>query len=366
MKADLPVPIEDLPARVDVVPGPRVDGIEPADLGQNESPEGHVAARDVLGAIVGEEHVDRPPGRMRDHLGPRRLVVRRDVRAAGAADVGRIEAEGEVVRPLRGRIGVAVEVGDEVLGGCLEAGVASHRQPTVVDLHQTHPGVLPGDFSGSIGRAIVDHHNLEPWIFEFAGLAEALVECCSSIVRADDDADRGPVEVKAANRSPVPAARGLERGARRAVLARHSETPAGHLGSAHPPVVGPREDARASDASLDRRLQLPVDCLRLVALAVRTFPRGYPHLSEYQRSISSQVLQLREIAPEVLATLEEDVEHQKIEVLEGQVLGRGVVGVCDQPVGILLPDDIDQVTEGVGHDVDAMPTQHVSRDLVAQ
>src|SRR5215207_8078075 len=53
MEADLPVAVEDLPARVHVVPGLGVDGVEPADLGENEFPKGHVAAGDVLGAIVG-------------------------------------------------------------------------------------------------------------------------------------------------------------------------------------------------------------------------------------------------------------------------------------------------------------------------
>jgi hypothetical protein len=48
------------PAQIHVVAGGSEAGIEPADRRQRRSPERHVAARDVLGLGVGEEHVHRP------------------------------------------------------------------------------------------------------------------------------------------------------------------------------------------------------------------------------------------------------------------------------------------------------------------
>ena len=45
--------------------------VEAADRLEARLPEGHVAAGDVLGDLVGQQHVDRPAGRVGDALGGR-------------------------------------------------------------------------------------------------------------------------------------------------------------------------------------------------------------------------------------------------------------------------------------------------------
>ena len=69
VEADLPLAVEHLPAQVDVVAGRRVDRVEAADLVEHAPPERHVAAGDVLGPVVGDQHVHRAARRRGDLLG---------------------------------------------------------------------------------------------------------------------------------------------------------------------------------------------------------------------------------------------------------------------------------------------------------
>ena len=197
-------------------------------------------------------------------------------------------------------------------------------------------------------------------------MPEALVQGGGGVVRADHDADRGPVEVEVANGSLVPAARDAKGGARRAILAGQPELPAGHPLSADPPLVRPREDACAGDPSLDRRLELPLQNVRLSLLAVRLLTRGNTDLPEHERPVTGQMLQLAEIAAEVLAALEKDVEHQEVDALQRQVLGGRIIGVGDQPAGVDLADDLDQLVERVRHGLQPVPAQDIGGNLVTQ
>ena len=136
---------------------------------------------------------------------------------------------------------------------------------------------------------------------------------------------------------------------------------------ADPPLVRPGEDAGSGDAALDCRLQLPVENLGLTFLPVhRTVLGGEAHLAQNERAITGQVMQPRQIATEVGAALEEDVEHEEVERLEGQILRRRVIGVGEQPVGVLGARGVDQVAQRVGDHVHPVPAQDVRRHLVAE
>src|SRR5204863_115312 len=110
VEPDVPTAVEHLPAGVDVVAGCGVDGIEPADLCEDHLPERHVAAGHVLGSVIGDQDVDRSTGRARYALRGEAVGGWWQVRSADAPDIGTVEGERQVVRPVGGRVGVAVEV----------------------------------------------------------------------------------------------------------------------------------------------------------------------------------------------------------------------------------------------------------------
>ena len=73
-EADLPAARLQPPAHVHIVAGAEVDRIEAADREQRVAAERHVAAGDVLGDAIVEQHVRRTAGRARDALRDRRVV----------------------------------------------------------------------------------------------------------------------------------------------------------------------------------------------------------------------------------------------------------------------------------------------------
>src|SRR5262245_38662186 len=81
---DAPALLLQAPADVHVVAGDPELGIKAADRQQARLPERHVATGDVLGDLVGEQHVDRPAGRVRHALRHLAVAGWRDVRAADA------------------------------------------------------------------------------------------------------------------------------------------------------------------------------------------------------------------------------------------------------------------------------------------
>src|SRR5215218_7032573 len=156
VKADLPAALAHLPAQVDIVACRRVYGIEPANFLQHLLPESHIAAGDVLGPVVPDEHMDGSTGRPGHLLGARAVVDWGYVGATVATHRPAIQAQGEVVRPFRAGVGIAVEVRDDLAPRGSKACVSCRGKPRVLDLEQPRARVAAGDRGGVVGRAVVD------------------------------------------------------------------------------------------------------------------------------------------------------------------------------------------------------------------
>ena len=87
---------QETPADVDVVAGDAELGTKPANLLERPLAERHVAARDVLGLPVGDQHVNRGARRVGEAADDRRAGGRRHVRAADAGIAGALEGGGDV------------------------------------------------------------------------------------------------------------------------------------------------------------------------------------------------------------------------------------------------------------------------------
>src|SRR5207237_6442264 len=97
MEGDLPVAVEDAPAKIDVVARDCVDGIEAAKLVQRRTPERHVASGNVLGQVVRQQHVNGAARGRRDLMRSWRIARRAFVWPAHADDVVLLESQREVV-----------------------------------------------------------------------------------------------------------------------------------------------------------------------------------------------------------------------------------------------------------------------------
>ena len=127
-ESDLPAPRLQPPAHVDIVAGAQVDRVEAADREERLAAERHVAAGHVLGDAIVEQHVRRFARRARDALRHRRIVVRDDVRSAGADDVRGQEGLDEKRQPVAIDAHVGVGVRDDLAGRLRQTDVARGAQ----------------------------------------------------------------------------------------------------------------------------------------------------------------------------------------------------------------------------------------------
>ena len=101
-------------------------------------------------------------------------------------------------------------------------------------------------------------------------------------------------------------------------------------------------------------------------LALGPGRRRQPDLAQHERAIGREVVQARQVAAEVLAALEEDVEHQEVDRVEREVLGRRVVRVGHELFRVLLAHHLHQLAQRVRDHVGAVPAKDVRRNLVAE
>ena len=115
------------PADVDIVAGGAIDGVKSAKLKQHVAPERHVAARDVLGDLVADQHMGRTTGGDRDGGGDQIVLGRREIRPAAGNQIARFHPGDEVGQPVGVGDTVAVGVSNDLPGRRLRPDIASVR-----------------------------------------------------------------------------------------------------------------------------------------------------------------------------------------------------------------------------------------------
>ena len=175
------------PADVDIVAGGAVDWIEPAELLQHVAAERHVAARDVLGDFVADQHMGRTAGRDRDGGRDQIVLGRREIRSAARGQIPGFHLGDEVGQPVG--VGDAVAVGvDHDLAGCrLGPDIAGGAQSLIGLTYDAAILVILGDLEGSVARAVIDDDDLIVRIIEHRQRAQTLGHGPLGIVGADDD-----------------------------------------------------------------------------------------------------------------------------------------------------------------------------------
>lgn len=351
------------PADIDVVARLTEDGIEAADRLESPLPEGHVAARDVLGEAVVEEDMHGTSRGRHDQGGDRWIVGREEVGSADAGD-RRVEQSGDQeAQPVGVHTAVRIREGDDLARGRTDAEVAGIGKALVGgEAEGAELGVLSGDPGGVVRRAVVHDHDLVVGVTKADEGVKAVPQGRGGVVGGDDDGDAG-------------GSGGLGRGIGEAGTdgGEGGFAFAGGGGDAHRPigdglpiavpVVGEGEDHRACQASGDRGGEGPGEDF---GLAGRAFPECvHAAFTEQQRFAVGKGLKVGEVVDEGGPAVEEDVEGDEVEVAQVQELGGGIIGVREEAVGRgVVGGDQDFVEEG-GNPAGAVPADDVGRDLVA-
>jgi hypothetical protein len=123
-----------------------------------------------------------------------------------------------------------------------------------------------------------------------------------------------------------------ERGLRPPLPVDEAEIPVGHVVAPAVPLIGPGEDEDARGAGAESVAHLPLQRFCLGCLAVAATVDA--DLGDQQRPVPREVLQAGEVGLEGPLVLEEDVERGEIEEGQLEILGRGIVDVGDEAVGV--------------------------------
>ena len=223
------------PAEIDVVAGRAKLRVESTEFVQHVFPDREVAAGNVLGLGVGDEDVDRPARRASDALGDRVRVRRRDVRSANRAVASPIEGVREVMRPVRIRPRVGVEIGDDLAGSGSGADVPGAAQPLIGSPDERR-------------RPVVDDDDLEFWVLHAPDPLQGRPQRSPAVESADHHRHSRPVTFSGERHVRKGGGDRGQRRFRRAVGASQTECPIVDVRSGAEPLVGPREHQRARTA----------------------------------------------------------------------------------------------------------------------
>jgi hypothetical protein len=369
MEAERPAARLQPPADVDVVAGDLELRIEAADRLQPRSAERHVAAGDVLGDGVAQQHVHGAARRVRDARGDEPVAGHRQIWAADARLLAVAQRVLDEVEPMRIGEGVVVEVGDELPSRDREATVARRAQAAAFAAQQAHAGAGGGDRGGRVGRAVVDDDHLVGGVREPREPVEALADRGGAVAATDDDRDARPgIGVRVAGRRGqrqlrVGGARRRERRRRTPRAVDEPEVPVEDVRPARVPRVGPGEQERAGAAACEARAHLRGERARLRAAAVAAAVE--PELAHHQRPLIREVLQPRDVGGELGRSLEVDVVRYEVEAGQFEVLGAREARVGDERTRILLRHRTPQALEEALDAAAPVPAHDRGGDLVA-
>ena len=196
---------------------------------------------------------------------------------------------------------------------------------------------------------------------------KTIAEGLAAVVGADHNGDAGVFfQRHALGQRLVSGEEGFDPGVGflRLPLARdQTEGPIGDFLAAAEPFVGPRVNDRSGQPAAHHALDVPGDHFRLLVFAVAD--GIHAEFPEHERTVLREVLQAREVAIEVLLTVQVDVEGEKVGVLRQQVFGRGKAGVRIKHLGVHALGQEDEVLDEFGHATRAQPTHHMAGDFIA-
>ena len=211
-----------------------------------------------------------------------------------------------------------------------------------------------------VPRSIVHEHDFEVGILHAVERAQAFAEGLRAIVAADDDGDFGITREFHARRDRLGTGefflQNAERFLRRAVARDEAEFPIQNLVPAGEPLVGPRKENRAGGAAFDHDIEMPVEHLGLHVLALAH--RIEAEFAEDHRLVFRQILQARDVAFEIRAAFQIDVEAVEIDVRWEEIFRRRITRVAVERTRIGGARDGDQLFEKLDDAARAEPAHH--------
>ena len=178
------------PAEIHVIACGVEAPVEAADGVESQPGHGEIAARQMLGFLVIDQHVaGRAGGGADDCLLPS-PGAGRQVRPAGSGEAPTGENRPQALDPLAVRFAIVICEGEHLAVGCCRTGVPRAAQPARLQADQAHPGeIFFHQIRGAVGGAVIDDECFEIAAGEMPDRVEATPDAVDAVAGADDDAE---------------------------------------------------------------------------------------------------------------------------------------------------------------------------------
>ena len=353
------------PTHVHIVPRRPELRIKTSDRLQTPFAKRHVAARDMFGLPVRQQHVRRSPGRVRHALRYRPVAGRRQVRTAHRR-LRRVHGvqkrRRQIVQPMPVRVGVVVDIRHDLPAGHLQARVARAAQSAIVRAYHLAV-VLPRDDRRAIARSVIDHDHFVIGILQLFQRPQTIADRSRPVVSTHHHRHPRPGHLPPKGHFPKgPPHRPQGRlGPPRPV--RYPKLPVLYLRPAPIPFIGPGIHKDPGAPVGKHRPDLPVEHLRLLALPVATTVQT--QLRHHQRPAPGQVVQARQIRIQTFVRFQIHIERQKIQKRQLQIFRRGIIDIRHQALGILRLCPSIEPLQKPFQLAPSVPPHDRGRDLVA-
>ena len=185
----LPSPIEEPPAEVDIISGSDELGLKPPDFFQGFPAHDEVTAWEVLRPEVLGKDMGGGARSRGDNCLLQALRRGREIGASGGSGLGVIKATGYPEEPIDIGLAVIVRIGDELTSGRIGSIITGIRKPSVLLSEVAHFRETGSKLGGLVGGPVVNNKNLEIWIIQRAAGTQAGLQMGGSIICADDHRD---------------------------------------------------------------------------------------------------------------------------------------------------------------------------------
>src|SRR5215471_15691353 len=119
------------PAEIHIISGDAKLRIEPAGFFERRPSEGHVAAGNVLGHLVGKQNMYRSARSVRHTIGDSTIARRGDVWSADSHMSRAKKRVSEVSQPVRIRVRIIIQISDNLTGRRLHADIPGSAQALI-------------------------------------------------------------------------------------------------------------------------------------------------------------------------------------------------------------------------------------------
>ena len=286
----------------------------------------------MLSRVIGEQNVHRSSWRVRHTIRDSSVAGRRNIGPANS-HVSRLQERiGQVGQPIRIRIRVVIQIGDdltlcrvhaEITGGAQTA-VWRADYPKSVWRHHRLQGWR---------RTVVNDDHFEIWIPKLRYAIETLPQGPMPIVAANHNGNARPVPCGAERSLGKRPVNNLQRDLFCPIPPREAKVPILNIEAASIPFVCPPEYKYSCATTGEGRPDQPIQGLGLALFPIT--PAVETNLGQDQRAFSRQIVESRQVSFPGILRLQIHVKAHQVQEWQSKVLGCGIVYVSNQRVGIL-------------------------------